>query len=368
MTPISWSGDDVYAVILAGGSGTRFWPKSRHLTPKQLTRVGGQKETMIEATLRRLDGLIPTERRIVVTHKDQVPKTREIVGTLASRIIGEPDARNTANALGLAALEIQAMAPKGSRPVMISLHADHVIQNVESFRESLKKATFLARQGLLTLIGVVPDSPQTGFGYIEKGAPIDGGPDLFKVHSFREKPDLETAKKFIATKNFFWNTGYFIWQTSTILEELERTLPVTVSLLKECLGAKASFQDVSPAALQSAYQQLPKISVDHAILETSKRVALVTANFGWQDIGSWSGLTSAFPGDDQGNLVFGNACLIDSTGTTIDSDGPLVAALGLKDMVVVAHAGAILVCPKSKDQDVKQIVEWLKTHGRSDLV
>ncbi len=192
------TGTDIYAVILAGGSGTRFWPKSRHLKPKQLCKIGGQQATMLEITLSRLDGLIPPERRIIVTHKDQVALTREIVGSQAQTILAEPQAKNTANALALAALEIESIEKnKGTLPIMISLHADHVIKDVSGFKKLLGNGIEVAKEGHLTLLGVVPEYVETGFGYIEKGDKIGVGRNAFKVNSFREKPDYATAKSYV---------------------------------------------------------------------------------------------------------------------------------------------------------------------------
>ncbi len=357
---------NIFAVILAGGSGTRFWPKSRQKWPKQLCTLGGSHETMLEITLSRLDGFVPPERRLIVTHKDQADATRKIVGARCPVVIAEPEARNTANALALAAIEITKMGG-GSDAIMLSLHADHVIEKVDLFRESIRTAIQVATGGDLCLIGIVPKYAETGYGYIERGANrAERG--AFRVASFREKPDSKRAEEFVASKKFYWNAGLFVFPVATLLDELEAKLPATVSGLRELAASATSLTKVSPELFANVYATLPKISIDHAVLEVSKRVSVVEADIGWQDVGSWDALGQCFTTDASGNFVQGDAILIDSAGCTIDTDGPVTAVLGLKDMVVVHAKGAILVCPKSRAQDVKLIVDRLKDSGRTDLI
>lgn len=361
--------EGIYAVILAGGSGTRFWPKSRHLQPKQLCRIGTSDRTMIEITLDRLQGFIPPERRIIVTHKDQIAKTREIAGSRCGHFLAEPEARNTANALALAALHIRSIHKGSCPPVMISLHADHIIENVDAFLQSLDKSVALAQKGFLTLVGIVPEYPETGYGYIERGDAFNDTADGYRVASFREKPELTVATEYVKSGRFYWNAGMFVWSIDTIINELNAVLKQTVDKLAALLhGTKDGFNDVAVDQLSAVYASLPKISIDHAVLEVSKNVAVVAADIGWQDVGSWDALSRTFPPDKDGNLLIGHGCMIDSTNTTIDSDGPFVAALGVKDHVIVHSNGAILVCPKEKAQDVKLIVDWLKERGRKDLI
>jgi len=365
---------DVYAVILAGGSGTRFWPKSRHLRPKQLCAIGGQAETMIEVTLRRLNGYIPPERRVIVTHTDQIALTRQICGNTVGHYVAEPEAKNTANALALAALEIEALAGGKGQPVMISLHADHMIRDEVAFRNALNAAVQVARGGSLTLLGVVPEYAETGFGYIERGNALAGITEGYQVASFREKPDLETARAYLATKRFYWNAGLFVWRTDVLLRELTKSLAPSLAVLRQAqkdLGGHFTAASKTPDAMRqlaAAYKQLPKISIDHAVLETSTNVAVVGADIGWADLGSWDALARTFGPDAQGNLLFGDGCLIDSKQTMVDTDGPFVAALGLNEHIVVCSGGAVLVCPKERCQDVKKIVDWLAEHGRRELL
>lgn len=357
---------NVFAVILAGGSGTRFWPKSRQKSPKQLCALGGSEETMIEITLGRLDGFIPPERRLIVTHQDQAESTRKIVGSRCPVIVAEPEARNTANALALAALEINKMGG-GSDAIMISLHADHVIANVEAFRDSLKTAVKVAESGDLCLIGIVPKYPETGYGYIERGNRLEQ-PGAFRVASFREKPERKIAEQFVASGNFYWNAGLFVFPVNTLLGELESKLPATVSALRAVSSGAPSLARIDGSKLAGVYRELPKISIDHAVLEVSKKVSVVEADIGWQDVGSWDALSQCFKTDADGNFISGDVLAIDSQGCTIDSDGPMTAILGMKDVIVVHAKGAILVCPKSRAQDVKLIVDLLKEKGRLDLI
>ena len=365
---------DVWAVILAGGSGTRFWPKSRHHRPKQLMAIGTSDKTLLETTLERLTDFIPPERRILVTHRDQMAATRALAAGRCGIFLAEPEARNTANALGLAALEIRERQRRltgaaSPSPVMISLHADHVIKDEAGFRAVLRSAIAVARTGRLTLVGVVPDRPETGFGYIERAAPLAEAAGAFSVKAFREKPDLDTAKAYVASGRFYWNAGLFVWRVEDLLAELTAKLPATVAALAQAQAkGGGTFVDGDRSQLAEVYRSLPKISIDHAVLETSSNLAVVPADIGWQDVGTWDAVERAVTPDAAGNLAFGDVCLLGTKNSLVESDGPFVAALGVSDLVVVASGGAVLVCPKSRAQDVKEIVNWLTTNGRRELV
>jgi mannose-1-phosphate guanylyltransferase len=250
---------------------------------------------------------------------------------------------------------------------MVSLHADHVIEKVEVLNDKIRTAINVAKTGDLCLLGVVPRYPETGYGYIEKG-PATGVSGVFKVASFREKPDEETAKKYVASKNFFWNAGLFVFPVHVLLEEIKAKLPQTVAGLAKLLDTADSFANVDFRVFADLYAQLPKISIDHAVLEVSRRVSVVEADIGWQDVGSWDALSQCFETDKAGNYTEGDVMVIDSQDCTIDSDGPLTVLLGMKDTVVVHARGAILVCPKDRAQDVKLIVDALKSSGRSEFV
>lgn len=361
---------NIFAIVLAGGSGTRFWPKSRHSRPKQLCAIGDNEATMIELTLRRLDGLVPADRRMIVTHIDQLQATKEITQGLCDHYLAEPSAKNTANALLLAALEVEKLAaPMGiPNPVILSLHADALIKRLDVFTSTIEKMVASAEAGNLTLLGITPEYPETGYGYIEKGAALAGLNETYKVDSFREKPDASTAAKYIETRRFLWNSGIFAWQVSTILGELETFLPASVTELSTALGAESSFTRLPADKFAAAYNGLQSIAIDPAVLEKSRKVTVVEADIGWKDVGSWDALTQSFNTDANGNLFYGKVIAIDSTGTTVDSDAEVVACIGVKDLVVVASGGAILVCPRDRAQDVKYIVEELKKQGRKDLI
>lgn len=356
----------IYAVILSGGSGTRFWPKSRQTSPKQLCKIGDNDRTMIEITLQRLDDFIPEERRIIVTHRDQLAATKELVGEKAGIFLAEPEARNTANALAMAAMEIKKRYHGSENPIMVSLHADHIIEDVPAFQQAISKAIESAKEGFLTLMGLVPSHPVTGYGYIEEGEELNHG--TYKVKSFREKPEYELAKSYVESKRFYWNAGIFIWRNDVLIDELNARLPVTVRTLEKVSEGKASFDEIKPDELEIAYNQLPKISIDNAVLEVSDRVALVKADIGWQDVGSWDALSECFSTDENGNFILGDAMVIDSENITVDTDSYFVAALGMKDTVIACSKGAILVCPTDRAQEVKKIVEQLKEKKRLELI
>jgi len=361
---------NVYAIVLAGGSGTRFWPKSRQNRPKQLCQIGDIDHTMIELTLRRLDGLVPPERRMIVTHVDQLAATKALTHTLCDHYLAEPLAKNTANALALAALEVKQLAKQSgvADPIILSLHADALIKRMDVFTTVIQTMVASAQQDNLTLLGITPEYPETGYGYIEKGVELLGLTATYKVNSFREKPDAALAAQYIETKRFLWNAGIFAWKVSTILGELSSFVPKSVAALTEVLGQETSFSKLSKVSFAATYGSLQSIAIDPAVLEKSKKVTVVEADIGWKDVGSWDALTQSFTPDADGNLFYGDVVNIGSTGTTVDSDAKVVACIGLEDMIVVCSEGSILVCPRDRAQDVKHIVEELKKRGNSHLV
>lgn len=374
--------DSSYAVILAGGSGTRFWPKSRQDLPKQQLALTSSDQTMLELTLQRLDGLIPPERRLIVTHQRQAESTKRLVGDLCPHILAEPEARNTAPALAMAALEIEHMHGQHRRkepPIMVSLHADHDIQTKEMFQDTLKDAITLAhaRQNL-TLVGIEPQHPETGYGYIECGDSLQaetGVERSFTVASFKEKPERQTAEAYLKLGTYLWNSGMFIWRCHTLLEELERYLPEVLGPLQELQSAQPdnstetrSFSQMSQSHLAATYSKLPAIAIDDGLLEKSQRTALLRTSVRWNDIGSWSAMEKVQAPDTEGNVIQGECIAIDTRDCTIHcSDGPLIATIGVSDLVVVATKDAVMVCPKDRAQEVKQVVEQLKAQGREEL-
>ncbi len=364
---------DVFGVVLAGGSGTRFWPRSRQLYPKQLCHITDTEQTMLEQTLHRLDHFIPPERRIIVTHHLQEKLTRFLTESLCTHIIAEPSAKNTAAALALAVLQIKLLSHETDDAVMVSLHADHLIKDSAAFHKTLTRAISIAHKGYIALIGINPRGPETGFGYIEAGVPLDvTDANAFQVLSFKEKPKLELAKQYVAQKNFYWNSGLFIWKISTICEEFSRHLPQIwyplLNVYERLKVQKETFTDLSLETLTQIYETLPEIAIDQGILEKTKNIAVVSADFDWDDVGSWTALPTMFPTDTKGNVSQGDVLVCETENSIIASDGPLVATYGIKDLIVVVDKGCVLVCPKDRAQGVKDIVAKLKEMGRTDLI
>jgi mannose-1-phosphate guanylyltransferase len=323
---------------------------------------------MIEVTLSRLDGFIPAERRIIVTHRDQLDATKSLVGNRCGTFIAEPEAKNTGAALAAAALEIQSLAT-AKNPTMISLHADHTIQDLNEFLRVLDDGSTIAEQGRLVLVAIKPTRPDTGFGYIERGAALHGTNSAWDVASFKEKPDFFTAEQYVKSGRYSWNSGIFIWMVPTLLSELREFMPETIGILESAAKAWGGRLSQMPTPqLAPFYGKLSKTAIDNGLLERSRNVAFVEGDFGWQDVGTWAALDQCFPTDDHGNLLFGDVYTEDAQNCVVDSDGPFIAALGIKDLVVVSAKGAILVCPKDRAQDVKNIVEYLKESGRKGLV
>ncbi len=347
-----------FAVILSGGSGTRFWPRSTRKFPKQLCKISNPELSMLEETLKRLDGFIPPERRIIVTHKDQLPQTQEIVGAACGHFIAEPESRNTAPALTLAALEVKKLAKNFSEALIFSLHADHVIKDPATFIEDLKCSAKLASRGYLSLLGIKAAYPETGYGYIERGSSL--GDRGFAVASFREKPSLEVAQQYVAQKHFFWNSGIFVWQASKFLSEVEKYIPEVYHPLVEIYGRSAK-------ELATVYSQVPKIAIDQGLLEKSKDIGMIEADFSWMDMGHWAALAQHFGTDSQDNLQIGKSVMINSTGSTVYTDDRFVATIGVKDIIVVSTKNGILVCHKDQTQEVKKVVDYLQAEKMEEL-
>ena len=351
--------DKTFAVVLAGGSGTRFWPQSRHLRPKQLCVVGDGQLTMIEQTLNRLDGFIPKERLIVITHQDQLNNTKKLISQDCAEVIGEPKACNTAAALALASQLVKSMGGDS----LISLHSVHVINSTEQFQSSVRDAFNLAEQGFLTLMGIPPTRAETGYGYIEQGDVKDSG---FLVKSFREKPEASVAQQYLNSGRFLWNSGIFTWQVDTFLQELQTYLPNTYQTFQKLEGVSPS--TLTPSDLAPLYESLQTVGVDNAILEVSSKVAMVRAQFNWYDIGSWASLGDCFQTDQQNNLIWGENFHKDIENCTIDCRERFVAAIGLKDICIVSTEDALLVCQKDRAQEVKEVVQWLKQNNKTNLI
>ncbi|RLT08124.1 MAG: mannose-1-phosphate guanylyltransferase, partial [Planctomycetota bacterium] len=282
----------LHAVILAGGSGTRFWPQSRRALPKQFLRFGSER-TLLQETVERCRAFIPLERTWIVTGSAYLAETaRQLPDLREGNVLIEPCGRNTAPCIGLAAIQLLATDPDA---VMLVMPADQVIRTVEQFRTTVEQAVAVVQQSpeSLVLFGAQPTYPATGFGYIQRGAEISGQPGAFRVAAFREKPGLATAEQYVAAKEFFWNCGLFVWRAATILEQIERHQPEIGTRLKRLQAAIGT--EKWDATLAAEFPQMPSISIDYAVLEQANSVAVVPAAFDWDDVGSWQALARLLP-------------------------------------------------------------------------
>jgi mannose-1-phosphate guanylyltransferase len=358
--------DHLHAVIMAGGRGTRFWPLSRSRRPKQLLPIVSER-TMIQETAARVRQLVPAERTWVVTAAELADEVAQQLAFLdRDRILIEPVGRNTAPAVGLAAAHLLARDPAA---VMAVLPADHAIADEAAFRAALAAAaTAAAQHGRLVTLGVTPSRPETGYGYIESGpvATRIAGLSCHEVVAFREKPDLDTAQRYLADGRHAWNAGIFVWRADIIRDEIAAHLPVLAGALADPAlvagGARAA------AALAAAYAALEPISIDYGVLERSRRIWMLPIDCGWNDVGSWTALYDVRPRDAAGNAVAGEVVLADARNSVVHAGGPLVALVGVEDLIVISTPDAVLVCARDKAQDVRQVVGELERRGRTDLL
>ncbi|HWP81924.1 MAG TPA: mannose-1-phosphate guanylyltransferase [Bacteroidota bacterium] len=352
---------NLYAVIMAGGVGSRFWPRSRERTPKQLLEIVGTG-TMIQNTVARIESLVPPERVLVVTNQLQHEMvTRQLSTVPRQNILVEPIGRNTAPCIGLAASWIKKADPNA---VMIVLPADHIIRDSEEFQRILKIAVRVAEEtnGLIT-IGIKPTHPETGYGYIQ----IDeehsdrnpySGEGVYRVKTFAEKPTLETAEQFLKSGDFLWNSGMFVWKASVILQEIEHLLPDLYEQIQNV--AKSLGNSGYQEALEKSYGLIRSISIDYGVMEKANDVFVIKGDFGWSDVGSWDEVVRLSTRDDDGNTLKGKVIIKDAVRNYIDAGNRLVAAVGVEDLIIVATEDAILVCKKGKSQDVKEIVDYVR--------
>lgn len=345
----------IYALILAGGSGERFWPLSRRARPKQLLRLVAD-DTLLEQTIARLDGLVPPERILVLTNIDQEAAVRELLPNLPrENIVAEPLKCDTAAAVALGAGWV---AVRDHSATMIVLPADHVIKDTLAFQKTLKTAVAAAEEtGALVTIGIKPTWACPGFGYIEHGEPVHlrtatSEAAIHRVIRFREKPNTDLAESFLRKENFRWNAGMFVWSVPSVLSEFNRHTPELATFISQ-VRAQDNFENT----LRERFIKLPKISFDYAIMEKADRVLVVEGSFDWDDVGSWRGVAKYLTSDAQGNAANCKIATLDSTNNLVfNPDGTTVALLGVHNLIVVRTADAVLICHRHQAERIKNLV------------
>lgn len=356
----------VYAMIMAGGRGERFWPLSTSRKPKQLLNLFGDR-SLLEDAVARIEPLIPPENVYVITNAEIVDATRAAVpGVPPDNIVGEPCGRDTAAACACGLALIRNRDPEG---VICVLTADHVIEDHEVFLQTLREgAAVAAAEDVLLTIGIRPQFPSTGFGYIEAGDDHGHGGALRMRRALRfvEKPDRSTAEQYVAAGNYYWNAGMFIWSCRSLATALAKHRPPLAEMVERLEGVPAGESFI--AALGEAYADLEKISVDYAIMEKADNIITIEGVFTWDDVGSWPALANHFPADDAGNVTRGDAEVLDGRNNIIVSQDRLTALIGVQDLVVVQAEGATLVCHRDRAQDVKAIVRRLSEGGAHDAL
>jgi mannose-1-phosphate guanylyltransferase len=354
-----------YAVILAGGSGTRFWPLSRRRHPKQLLELFG-RGTLLEQTAARIGNLIPAQRTYVFTSglvRDEI--VRRLPQIPGHQIVAEPAARNTAPTIGLAAHELLRRDPGA---VMVVLPSDHVIRKPGAFRRVLEAGCrFASTEGRSMVIGLKPTRPETGYGYVRLGSRVKGprGKKIFEVRKFTEKPPAATAGRYVASGEYLWNGGMFIWRASTLVRNLERFQPrmaAGLERISKAGGARA------PKSLRRLYPRLEKISIDYALMEKIPQVYAVAADIGWSDVGSWAVAYELNAKDAEGNVRPAQSLCLDSGGNMIVSPKKFVVAVGVQNLVIVDADDALLVSSLDRSQDVGKAVQEMERKGWKDLL
>jgi mannose-1-phosphate guanylyltransferase len=359
---------NLYPVVMAGGVGSRLWPLSRELYPKQLLNLISSSQTLLQSSLQRLHGsTLPFGQPWIICNQDHrflVAEQLRPLGVEVERIILEPVGRNTAPAIALAAFEVLKEDPKG---MMLVLAADHDIQQPEAFHHVLQQAVLAAEQDWLVTFGIHPAYPETGYGYIEKGDLLGAGfgAQLSRVQEFKEKPDTQTAQSFVSSGRYFWNSGMFLMNAKTYLTELEAHCPEVYQHCKQAVEqAKRSYGYIQIPG--EVFQKCPDISVDYAVMEPTQKAAVIGMEAGWSDVGSWKTLWELGAKDDDSNVIIGDVKAFDCDHNYIRSEKRLVAALGVKDLLIVDTADAVLVAHKDHAQAIKRVVSELKQEQRSE--
>lgn len=361
--------NSIHPVIIAGGSGSRLWPLSRSLYPKQFLCLEG-KNSMLQATISRLDGLNCSPPLVICNEKHRfiVAEQLQEINKLTGNVILEPQARNTAPAIALAAIAACNNHPDHN-PLLLILAADHIIEENNFFHDAVTSAIPLAEDGKLVTFGIVPDAPEIGYGYIRRGevssTQLKVDSVAFNVEAFVEKPDLETAEKYISTGDYYWNSGMFLFQARRYLEELEKYRP---DILQACLLAmdNAELDNDFIRVDRDAFQSCPEESIDYAVMEKTTDAVVLPMNVGWSDVGSWSSLWEISERNDEGNVYHGDVIDHNTHNSYVYAESGLVATVGVKDLIVVQTKDAVLIANKTDVQDVKKIVAQLKVDDRSE--
>ena len=360
----------LHVVILAGGGGTRLWPLSRIHYPKQFLKLLGDY-TLLQQTALRVRNLVSPDRQWIVTGKEQEFIVRAQLAalpgfdTLSGNILLEPEPRNTAAAIALAALHILRTDPHA---VMVVLPADHWIERNDLFASLLITAAALAEQDMLVMLGIVPDHPATGYGYIQRGnrlplqLPADvPAQELYQVAQFVEKPSLSAAQAYVDSETYYWNAGIFVWRATTILNEISIYLPRLYDGMQEIASSLADA--TSAKTVTEVYRRLDAVSIDYGVLEKSQRLLVLPADIGWSDLGEWTTIHRLSPQDERGNVLNGNVVNIDSEKTFVHSNGRVIATIGLQNTVIIDTDDALLICAQDRTQEVKSVVQQLQTRG-----
>jgi mannose-1-phosphate guanylyltransferase len=348
----------MYALIMAGGVGARFWPKSRLKTPKHLLSIVNEK-TMLENTVSRLDQLLPRENCFIVTNREQKDNVlNNITDFREENIIAEPFGKNTAAAIGYGAVKLIMKDPEA---IMVVLPADHFIKNVGMFGTVVSSAVEYCKKApeALITIGIEPTHPETGYGYIQVGNEIEKG--VYDVKSFAEKPNIDTAIRFLESGDFYWNSGMFIWKAQTILQNIKKFLPDLFDNLMELKSAITAGEPES--VIEKIYGEMRSISIDYGVMESAENVKVLLGNFGWSDVGSWFEIYRLKEKDEKSNVVDCDKFIsIDTEGCLVstDNDDKLITCIGLRDLAVIDTEDSLLITPLSRSQDVKELVEKIR--------
>jgi len=354
----------ITALIMAGGRGERFWPKSRKNLPKQFLSLTGDGKTMIQLTVERILPLVAMDDIYIATNKDYKHLVQEQLPDIPeANILCEPIGRNTAPCIGLGAVHI---AKKYEDAVMMVLPSDHLIKYNQMFVNTLKQGAAIAEKGAnLVTIGITPDYPETGYGYI-KFIPEETDGIAYAVDRFVEKPSLEVAKEYLSTEQYLWNSGMFLWKVSTILDNLKKYMPSIYSGLLKIQQAIGT--DEQDSVLESEFFAFPSESIDYGIMEKAKNIYILPGTFGWDDVGSWLAVGRIRKSNEHGNVVSGNVITVGTENCIIEGGNKLIATVGVEDLIIVDTADATLICDKNSAGDIKKVLENLKICNRDEYI